>query len=309
MLAPNALRSLDAIGIYDRIKVKGYHFQTLTMNSNDHEYLDSYEMGGAAKYGYDGLRIYRQTILDELRAAVAEAGIEILYERRFTHVVSDDEKGVTFALDDGSQKRVSLLFGVDGMHSTVRRHMAPNIEPEYQHVMAVICEIPRAPVVFPYANYPLPISVSGAAGAYVLAPQTPDGSELLGGIQHRTSSQISRAELEALKVDKERLYQIMREGYDSWNDMVKSAIDNVKKDTLAVWEFHMVPNAEKWASETGRVVMLGDAAHASKHFFCLSEPYAFLLILFVSPADRWPRCQSSFRVSALAGATPRCLHR
>ena len=59
MLSPNALRVLDAIGIYERVRTKGYNFQTLTFNNDEHEFLDAYYMGSRQKYGYDALRLYR----------------------------------------------------------------------------------------------------------------------------------------------------------------------------------------------------------------------------------------------------------
>ena len=93
MLSPNALRTLGTIGVYDRIKAKGFHFRDLTFNTNEHEYMDAYEMGNAERYGYDALRIYRQDLLDELKAMVSEAGIEIVYEKKFAHIISDDDTG------------------------------------------------------------------------------------------------------------------------------------------------------------------------------------------------------------------------
>ena len=62
MLSLNALRSLDAVGLYHRIKMEGWHFRAGSFRNNQHELIDSYEFGNADKYGYDCLRVYRQVI-------------------------------------------------------------------------------------------------------------------------------------------------------------------------------------------------------------------------------------------------------
>ena len=261
LLSPNALRSLDAIGAYDRIKKQGYHFQKLTFNTNDHKYMDAYEMGNVDKYGYDAFRIYRQPLLQELRAMVAEAGVEILYEKKFSHVVSDTEEGVTFAFADGEEKTLDLLIGADGIYSTVRKYLHPDIKPTFSGVMSVFCAIPTAAIKLPSEDYPMPVSIHGPSGAFAIVPQLPDESESLGVIQYKTHER-TREEWEELERDKEGLLGMMRESYDSWNGVVRSAMDAVWVDTLSIWAYYLVPKLESWKSVTGSVVVLGDAAHA-----------------------------------------------
>ena len=107
----------------------------------------------------------------------------------------------------------------------------------------------------------MPVGVHGSAGAFVMAPQNPEGSEVLAGTQYRTHER-SRAEWGALWADKKRLLDIFRADYDTYNEMVQSAMDAVPLETLSIWPFYTVPKLTKWGSEKGKVVILGDAAHA-----------------------------------------------
>lgn len=262
MLSPNALRTLDTLGLYERIKSKGYHFRDLAFNNSDHETMDKYEMGNAEKFGYDALRVYRQALLDELKAMVTEVeGIEIIYSKKFSHVISESPESVTFAFKDGEQVTSDLLIGADGIHSGVRKYLAPDTIPQFSNFMAITFPIPTSKITFPFSPYPLPATILSPAGAFVLAPQDPEGSEMLAGTQYRTHER-SREGWDALWRDKEGLYAMLRENYSTWNEMVKSVLDGVDLSKLSIWPFYTVPKIEKWSSETGRVVILGDAAHA-----------------------------------------------
>ncbi|KAF2174184.1 hypothetical protein M409DRAFT_16454 [Zasmidium cellare ATCC 36951] len=281
MLSPNALRTLDILGLYARIKSKGYHFRDLSFNNNDHETLDTYEMGNADKFGYDALRVYRQVLLDELKAMIAEAGndkIEILYEKKFSHIVSstttanDNNNNITFALTDGSTHTTPLLLGADGIHSTLRAHLAPTAaQPTFSSFLAITFPLSSSHLILPPTPtpYPLPVSISHPlGGAFVLAPQNPTATDLLAGTQIRTHDR-PRSEWDAFLRNKDLLYKTHLRGphndkYNSWNALIKSALDACPLEKLSLWPFYTVPKIPRWFSEEdgGRVVILGDAAHA-----------------------------------------------
>jgi hypothetical protein len=46
MLSPNALKVLDALSVYSRIRTKGYNFETLEYKDGDGKLLEVYEFGG-----------------------------------------------------------------------------------------------------------------------------------------------------------------------------------------------------------------------------------------------------------------------
>lgn len=48
----------------------------------------------------------------------------------------------------------------------------------------------------------------------------------------------------------------------SWPELVQSAIENIDRNTINTWPYYAVPRLEKWASPSGKAIILGDAAHA-----------------------------------------------
>ncbi|KAF4307580.1 Monooxygenase FAD-binding protein [Botryosphaeria dothidea] len=263
MLSPNSLRILDDLNIYTHIRNQGFNFQTVTFQNSHEQTTDAYHLGSAQQYGYDCLRIYRQTLLLELRAACRRAAIPIHYSHKFTHIVSEDPttNTLTFALAAPHGTRTaSLLIGADGIHSRLRtQRVAPGSTAHYEGRVAITYAPSRGRARLP-AACPCPVAIHGPRGAFVLAPQSADGAgELLAGTQVAFPEQDRRG-WAALGADKERLAELLREGVETWSSTVRGALADVPVETLAIWPYYSVPRLEAWAA--GRVVVLGDAAHA-----------------------------------------------
>lgn len=268
MLAPNALRVLDSVGLYSRLKPLGWSFATLTYKDEHLNTTGSYDFGIPSKHGYNALRIYREELLTEIRRAADERGIPIHHGHRFSHVVDETPEGVTFAFDDGATRSASLLIGADGIHSTVRQHVVPALAeegPTYSGLCAVVGAVDRANIVFPHGNeagFDQPVTVQGERGAVVFAPQTASGREFLIGRQQAYPEQ-DHAGWKALIARKDELERMLRRDEHVWPELVRSALRNVKRETLNLWAYYVIPKLPRWSSEgMGRVVILGDAAHA-----------------------------------------------
>ena len=263
MLSPNALRILDAIGVYERIRNKGFQFETLTFKNDHDETTDVYYFGHERLYGYKALRVYRQILIDELKLMLDERGIEVKYEMKFTHIVTETSEGVEFAFADGSVSTASLLIGADGIHSTLRRAIYPTVKPKYLGVVGMTSAIQTSRLRFPRnkPNYPLPVAIMAGTGAFVIAPQDVDGSEVLIGTQGAYPKQ-DRAGWSKLQADKDEVVRVFSRNTGSWPELVQSAIENIDKDTINTWPYYAVPRLERWASDSGKVIILGDAAHA-----------------------------------------------
>lgn len=259
MLSPNALRILDAIGIYETIKPRGFEFTKLHFYTN--KPLDSYEFGGHSKYDYDALRIYRYELIDALLASINEKGITVEYGKKFDQILFESETEVTWKFDDGTTGRAACLVGADGIHSRVRKYLYPNLEPQFTNAMGVTAAVPTSQL-HASDEFQLPITIMNPNhGAFVIAPQKPNGSEVLIGKQKRVEA-LDRDGWNKLINDKEWCADFLRQGSEDFPEIVKSAVSDIPLDKINLWPFYVVPKLDNWASKNSCVVILGDAAHA-----------------------------------------------
>ncbi|KAH8814821.1 hypothetical protein F5884DRAFT_151908 [Xylogone sp. PMI_703] len=261
MLSPNALRVLDALGVYDRVRVKGYNFETLEYKDGDGKLLETYEFGGKEKYGYAALRIYRHALIDELLAVMKERGVQIEFGKKFVRIVEETDNGVTWEFQDGNTESADILVGADGIHSTVRRYLYPDLTPTFTGMAGITAAVPTAQLKLP-SGYHIPVTILTPHGSFVIAPQGTDGSEVLLGKQKRIGEDPDRAGWEQISADKEALVEFLRQDTEHFPEIVQNAVSHIPHDRFNVWPYYVVPKLEKWASEKRRVIILGDAAHA-----------------------------------------------
>ncbi|TVY78525.1 FAD-dependent urate hydroxylase [Lachnellula suecica] len=261
MLSPNALQILDALGVYDRIRVEGYNFETLDYRDASGQLLEVYEFGGKKKYGYAGLRIYRHVLIDELLAMLKEKAVPIVFGKKFAKVVSETEEEVTWEFAGGTTQSADFLVGADGIHSTVRRYLYPDLETTFTGMAGVTAAVPTEQLKLP-VGYHIPVTVSTPQAGFVIAPQGVDGSEVLIGKQRRVAENHDKAGWDRILADKEEFVKFLQKDAEHFPEFVQNAVSHIPHDKINVWPFYVVPKLEEWASEKRRVIILGDGAHA-----------------------------------------------
>ncbi|PKS08460.1 hypothetical protein jhhlp_004843 [Lomentospora prolificans] len=261
MLSPNALRVLDELGLYDVVKTKGYNFNTLEYKSIAGHVLETQEFGNEEKYGYQGLRVYRYVLINELVALLKAKGVNVQYGRKYSHVVEDTNQGVTFAFADGTNAFSSLLVGADGIHSTVREYLYPDLKTKFVGMAGITAAVPTEQLKLP-PGYHLPVTIMSPQGAFVIAPQQVDGSEVLIGKQQQVQEGDKPGWGRDFVADKEGALQFLQQGNDHFPEFVRNAVSNIDMDKVNKWPFFVVPRLERWASESWNVIIVGDAAHA-----------------------------------------------
>ena len=261
MLSPNALKVLDALDLYQDVRGRGYNFDLLEMVKVTGETIEHYEFGGAKKYGYHANRCYRYELIDVILSKVKTLGIPVVFGRKYVRVVDETEDQVVWESDDGEKFTASFLVGADGIHSSVRKYLYPDIEPKFIGMAGITAVAPASRVTYPYGKIDHPLTIVSDKGAFVIAPQRPDASEMFFGKQKRVEEK-DRAGWDEFLADKDELAKFLREDAESFGEVAVTASSNILKEKINVWPFYVIPPLPSWASAKRRALVLGDAAHA-----------------------------------------------
>ncbi|OCK75396.1 kynurenine 3-monooxygenase [Lepidopterella palustris CBS 459.81] len=263
-LTPNSLRVLESIGAYSRIKPQGFICEAFTfMTDPEHEITGRLYFGQKDVYGYDCLRVTRKVIIRELTEMVKEVGVEIHYGKKFTKIVHEDANGVVFEFADGTREKAEMLIGADGIHSKVRSCIFPDIHPHYSGVLGLTYCFPRANWQHLEETFPLPCSLRGKQGSWIITPQTEGGKEIFVGRQLKYEQE-DRSGWDTLLKDKQAMIDMIQRDPNEWSPLVQAAqaqVSTPEAHFLNVWPFYTL-KMDGWHSSTGRVVIIGDAAHA-----------------------------------------------
>jgi 2-polyprenyl-6-methoxyphenol hydroxylase-like FAD-dependent oxidoreductase len=235
-LFANAIRGLEQLGVRDAVVERSAAARRVAILRRDGGTLsempsDLFEGSVATHRG-------------DLQAALAEASGELRLNSEATSVQEDD-RGVTVRLADGSEERADLVIGADGVQSAVRRQLWPEARPRYAGYTAW-----RGVTQFPLDAGRLTESWGrgqrfglvdiGAGRTYWFATKNaPEGEQ----------DEPSGRRVELLRL------------FSDWHDPVSQVLESVDEDSILRNDVYYLDPLETWSR--GRVVLLGDAAHAT----------------------------------------------
>ncbi|KAJ4557513.1 hypothetical protein HRR78_001185 [Exophiala dermatitidis] len=265
MLSPNALKILDALDVYQDVRERGYNFELLEMQTVSGTLIETYEFGSKEKYGYQANRIYRHELIDVILTKTRQANISVVYGRKYARIVEETDDHVIWESTDGTQSTASWLVGADGIHSSVRKYLYPDITPQFIGMAGITAAVPADQVKYHGGTgkitQPLTIVAEDNKGAFVIAPQKVDGSEFLIGKQRRLP-ELTREGWDEFLADKEGLVKFLQDDAEAFGEVAVTATQHIPHDKINVWPFYVIPKLDTWASSKRRVVILGDSAHA-----------------------------------------------
>ena len=141
-LTPNAVRALDGLGVGEGIRsfaARPTHRISRLWDSG--EETSRLEMADAAErqYGAAQLTIHRADLLSVL---AEHFPLEHVQFNKRAQAVHKEDDGVVLDFTDGSQARVDMLVGADGIHSVVRTALFGQEHPRFTGMVAFRAVVP-----------------------------------------------------------------------------------------------------------------------------------------------------------------------
>jgi 2-polyprenyl-6-methoxyphenol hydroxylase-like FAD-dependent oxidoreductase len=247
-LQGNALRELRTLGVWEEVRAKGYGFDGLGLRAPDAAGTLLAELPDARTGGPDlpaALGMPRPDLAGILHDRAAATGAKIRFGATVTELrQSDSHVDVTFT--DGSTGRYDLVVGADGIRSTIRRLLGIDLK-----TRATGMGIWRA-------FGPRPASVTRTdlfyGGPCYIAGYCPTGeNSLYAYVVEDAQDRSSLNPSERLAV----MRGLASAYHGPWDDIL-ATLDDPSRVNYTWFETHVLP--APW--HRGRVVLIGDAAHA-----------------------------------------------
>jgi 2-polyprenyl-6-methoxyphenol hydroxylase-like FAD-dependent oxidoreductase len=259
-LAPNALRILDGLGVLAELTALAVHPRHLVfMHADTGRHLTTLDFGEPFKrrYGYAYSVMHRGDLLTVLHEACrADERITLESNREVTGLADHgDTARIRFAASDAC--RCGAVIGADGLWSTTRQ---------------LVCD--DRPIAHKFVAYrgALPVSDIALPAGENSVPAGPDDEIIwIGPHKHLVQYPIRRGELyNQVAVFRSWLYSREAELTDRWGtpgeldeafaascDQVRAGVALLNRDRR--WVMYDREPLDNWT--TGRITLLGDAAH------------------------------------------------
>jgi len=127
-LAANSVRAFGELGIADAVIARGHVLKMFRIKNQKGDVLNQTNAEAlAARYGISNFAIHRADLHDTLMSYLSGA----LVLGKEVERVDQSSDGVTIHLSDGSTGQFDLLVASDGIHSHIRRQMDPDSKVRY----------------------------------------------------------------------------------------------------------------------------------------------------------------------------------
>lgn len=240
-LFTNALKALQKLGLGDKIEALGEHANTLSVSTwRGDVLLDVTNEKHLRGLGTVSTVVHRAELLALL---VDTLGMENVHLGADCTGFSQDESGVRARFADGMEAQGDFLVGADGLHSTIRSQLSGIIKPVYVGYTCWrgVAHIDRSG---------LECYVWGKGYQFGIAPMTK------GRAYWFAQKYTLEGEHDKSAGRKQELLDL----FQDWHDPVPAVIEATRETDILRNDVYELPHLKRWSS--GRVTLLGDAAHA-----------------------------------------------
>ena len=124
----NALQVLERLGLSDAIAHAGWHLERIQLRTTSGVLQDHDLQKAQERFGHTNISIHRAELL-RILAGSLPAGV-LSFGKRFASFRQEGES-VVAQFDDGSEERGDILIGADGIRSLVREQLFPGVPLRY----------------------------------------------------------------------------------------------------------------------------------------------------------------------------------
>jgi salicylate hydroxylase len=253
-LSANASRVLIDLGLKQAIEAVAVRPLRTEFRLHDTaEIVNVIPLGEAheTRFGTPYYHIYRPDLHNILVDAVSKASPDCIHLSAGVRGYAEDADGVTLTLADGRSFRGDLLIAGDGIKSVVRAQMHGDTPANFTGNVAWRVMVPRNRLP---ENFMDRIFINWMGPKKHMVVYWVRGGELLNFVgcvekpEWRETGWAVRAPWQDLKDD-----------YAGWHPDVQTMIDAADREACYCWALNNRPRLPYWS--TGRVTLLGDAAH------------------------------------------------
>jgi 2-polyprenyl-6-methoxyphenol hydroxylase-like FAD-dependent oxidoreductase len=245
-LAPNGLAVLDTLDVGDAVRASGTPTTSIVFRNHHGK-----QLGQNAE---TTLLVKRGILNKTLREQATQRGIAIEFGKRLASIEVASPHTVIAHFDDGSTAEGDLLVGCDGIHSRTRQAILPDApQPSYTGVIDSGGFTHRPSDLPADGIMRMTFGLRGFFG-YQVAPS----GEIYWFENFTEPTEPDRAQLDAVPDMQWRVQMLERHRDDH---VPIPGIIGATEGRIGRWPVYDLPSLPTW--HRGRVVLIGDAAHAT----------------------------------------------
>lgn len=255
-LAPNAMHGLAYVGVEDAIVRAGIEpSKQWVSHWQDGRVLNEVVRAGTREeYGAPYVYIHRADLQQILLAAARDAGVRVHVGSRL-EALSSDENAARLTFADGSTASAGLVVGADGLKSVVRRLFRP-LPAQFTGHIAFRALAPATAAIQHLVDNP-----GVFIGPKKMVVRYPLREAALLNLVFFAREDGWTEDGWSIPADPSELHGL----FGGWSDDIGLLIDAIQPGTLHKWAINAHAPLDSWSCD-GRIVLIGDAAHAMTPF-------------------------------------------